>query len=93
MSFFFNHRIRRPPDLSFIKIPVNKIVGELSKIIRCGRVQSAGILGRRPSILTATRRGERGLQNLDVELGALRKRKFASIDIILALDHLHAGGT
>lgn len=29
---------------------------------------------------------------LDVELGALRKGKFASIDIILALDHLHAGG-
>ena len=73
------------------KLPLgNQIVGELSEIIRCRHVQSAGIPDRRPSIITATRRGNRGLQNLDVELGALRNGKFASIDIIIALRHQHA---
>ena len=70
----------------------NQIVGELSKTMRSGRVQSASIPDRGPSIITATCRGNRGLQNLDVELGALRNGKFASIDIIIiTLDHLHTG--
>lgn len=74
------------------KLPLgNQIVGKLSEIMRSGRVQSALIPDRRPSIIATARRGDRGLQNLDVELGALRKRQFASIDIILALDHLHTG--
>lgn len=60
------------------------------KIIRCRRVQSAGIPDRRPSVIATACRGDRGLQNLDVELGALRNGKFASPDIIIALRHQHA---
>lgn len=80
--------------MSFLEVAVgNQIVGELSEIMRCGLVQSAGILDRMPSIIATTRRGDRGLQNPDVELGALRKREFASLDIIITLDHLHTGIT
>lgn len=74
------------------KLPLGiRLSAKLSEIIRCRHVQNAGIPDRRPSIITTTRRGNRGLQNLDVELGALRNGKFASIDIIITLDHLHAG--
>ena len=82
----------RPFNRPFVEVAVgSQIVGELSKTMRSGRVQSAGIPDRRPGIIAAACRGDRGLQNLDVELGALRKRKFANSDTIIAFGHLHAG--